>query len=110
MKRILFILPFLVLFFCCTNPSSKESELISDDIIETDNTVLVKTKKYQEEKRIKKEETNKLVINNVQQIINKRLEQHKCDEFINVISKKGVYKHADGTIHEVLWNEDNYLD
>ena len=101
MKKILFIFPFLLLFFCCTNPSSKERVLIPNGIIENN--------KAEEKKKIE-EEINKLVINNVQQIINKRLEQHKCDEFINAISKKGVYKHSDGTIHEVLWDEDSYLD
>ena len=109
MKRILSILTFLVLFFCCTNPSSKESGLNSDGVIDADKTIIVEAEKSQEGKKIK-EETNKLVIHNVQQIINRRLEQHQCDEFTNAINKKGVYKHADGTIHEILWSEDSYLD
>ena len=45
---------------------------------------------------------------NIQEILNQRLENHMCDDYILEMNKKGIHKHNDKINDSIEWQEDNY--
>ena len=96
--KIEIILSLFIIFSC-----GKKIDNLSDDGLKNESKKIYELNKKEIEK-------NKLLVNKVQNIINKRNEQHKCDEFNNQINKKGIYIHIDGTIHETQWIDEFYVE
>ena len=54
-------------------------------------------------------DTNKIIIHNIQEVINQRKEEDNCDEFMNLINKKEDFQHIDGTTHKSKSIDDLYI-
>ncbi len=52
--------------------------------------------------------SNQVLISDFQQILNERLENDLCDDFITEIHNKGYHKNEDQKKGEGLWYEDEY--
>ena len=59
---------------------------------------------------IKKTKSNKkLIENNIKELLNERLEKHRCDDFISEINKKLIHQHDKKNNDDRIWDDDNFL-
>lgn len=54
-------------------------------------------------------ERNALLVDNVQKILEDRLSNHLCDDYILEMKKKGIHKHNDKKDNSLEMYEDSYL-
>ena len=73
--------------------------------------LLYLAKKEQEEK-IEKQERDKeiIIIQNINQILNDRLENHNCDDFIDVITGEENFQHKKDQIDEEFWEYNSVVE
>ena len=45
---------------------------------------------------------------NVKELLNQRLKNHICDDYILEMNKKGMHKHNEKKNDSIEWNEENY--
>ena len=45
---------------------------------------------------------------NIQEILNQRLENHLCDDYILEMNKKGIHNHSEQKNDSIEWYEDSY--
>ncbi|MAJ90063.1 MAG: hypothetical protein CMD08_02180 [Flavobacteriales bacterium] len=57
-----------------------------------------------------KEIDNSILIQNVQELLNERLEDDKCDEFISEIQRKGIHNHNTEEHEQIIWDDDYFID
>tara|TARA_B000000475_G_C15703538_1_gene327357 strand:+ start:14 stop:436 length:423 start_codon:yes stop_codon:yes gene_type:complete len=128
---------FSIVFFSCSNPLEKTYDKVEleKDIIElkaivsedklneledyiaistqlgvnivgkTYNELLddIKTSKNNEIKR-----QNDYTRVNIKELLNQRLENHICDDYILEMNKKGIHKHNERKNDSIEWYEDGY--
>ena len=128
---------FSIVFFSCSNPLEKTYDKVgwAKDIIElkaivsedklnelegyiaistqlgvnivgkTYNELLydIETSKNNEIKR-----QNDYTRVNIKELLNQRLENHMCDEFILEMNKKGIENHNEKN-HKTQWDDDSYF-
>lgn len=128
---------FSIVFFSCSNPLEKTYDKVglAKDIIElkaivsedklneledyiaistqlgvnivgkTYNELLddIKTSKNNEIKR-----QNDYTRVNIKELLNQRLQNHICDDYILEMNKKGIHKHNERKNDSIEWYEDGY--
>ena len=45
---------------------------------------------------------------NIQELLNERLENHMCNDFVLEMNKKGIHQHNEQKNDSIIWDEDNY--
>ena len=73
----------------------------------TYNELLNEIKKSESQQ---KEIENSVLIQNVQELLNERLEDDRCDEFISEIKRKGIHNHNIEEHEQKIWDDDYFID
>tara|TARA_B100000497_G_C7655492_1_gene394534 strand:- start:56 stop:478 length:423 start_codon:yes stop_codon:yes gene_type:complete len=128
---------FSIVFFSCSNPLEKtynkvglEKDIIElkaivseEKLNELEGYIAISTqlgvnivgKTYNEllydietskKNEIKKQNDYKRV--NVKELLNQRLKNHICDDYIIEMNKKGIHKHNEKNNDSIEWYEDSY--
>ena len=45
---------------------------------------------------------------NIKELLNQRLQNHICDDYILEMNKKGIHKHNEKNNDSIIWYEDGY--
>ena len=130
-----FVLLFAVIFFSCSNPLQKSYNpiFLEEDVIELKKKISddelnklleyirlssylgvdILGKTYNDLlNEVRAAEINEKIIDNsiltqnVQELLNERLDRHKCDDFIIELHSKRMHKDDNDS---VIWYDDSYL-
>ena len=133
-----FFLAFLsIIFFSCTNPLENTydkislekdiivlKEIVSQDelnelleyiVLSVSLGVDINGKTYKElfndietAKINKKKNENSFSRQNIQELLNQRLENHVCDDFMLEMNKKEIHNHSEKN-NKIEWDDDSYF-
>jgi hypothetical protein len=68
--------------------------------------------KKKNEEKIERQEKDKkkIIIQNINQILNDRIERHNCDDFINVITGEENFQHKEDEIDAGFWEYNSVVE
>ncbi len=73
----------------------------------TYNELLNEIKKSESQQ---KEIDKSILMQNVQELLNERLQDDRCDEFISEIKRKGIHNHNIEENDQRIWDDDYFID